>query len=198
VVRLEPRAAALREPGDCLPRPDGRPLSVNGRGAVGAPGLPLSGCTARSEPVAAAGQVVPRDPSLHRAVLPVHRDDRGGHRRLVRHPLHWPLPEVYIQLRRGRHPLVQPGGWLRVHSRHGPLPAIPTGRLRPSICKRQHKKLYKARDLGPGVFAGFEEAGVDEALAQGFVFEQAAFHGSGSHLVIRLVQSYEEVSRNRF
>jgi len=31
-------------------------------------------------------------------------------------------------------------------------------------------------DLGPGVFAGFEEAGVDEALAQGFVFEQAAFH----------------------
>jgi hypothetical protein len=30
-------------------------------------------------------------------------------------------------------------------------------------------------DLGPGVFAGFEEAGVDEALAQGFVFEQAAF-----------------------
>ena len=26
-------------------------------------------------------------------------------------------------------------------------------------------------DLGPGVFAGFEEAGVDEALAQGFVFE---------------------------
>jgi hypothetical protein len=33
-------------------------------------------------------------------------------------------------------------------------------------------------DLGPGVFAGFEEAGVDEALAQGFVFEQAAFHSS--------------------
>jgi hypothetical protein len=31
-------------------------------------------------------------------------------------------------------------------------------------------------DLGPGVFAGFEEAGVDEALAQGFVFEQAALN----------------------
>ena len=30
-------------------------------------------------------------------------------------------------------------------------------------------------DAGPGVFAGFEEAGVDEALAQEFVFEQAAF-----------------------
>jgi len=74
--------------------------------------------------VAAASQVVPRDPSLHRAVLPVHRDGRGGHRRLVRNPLHWPLPEVHVQLRRGRHPLVQPGGWLRVHSRHGPIPAI--------------------------------------------------------------------------
>jgi hypothetical protein len=40
-------------------------------------------------------------------------------------------------------------------------------------------------DLGPGVFAGFEEAGVDEELAQGFVFEQAAFR-SGIFTIIRV------------
>ena len=36
VVRLEPRAAAVREPRRRLPRADGRPLSVDRRAAVGA------------------------------------------------------------------------------------------------------------------------------------------------------------------
>jgi len=37
-------------------------------------------------------------------------------------------------------------------------------------------------DLGPGVFAGFEEAGVDEALAQGFVFEFNNLFRSGQSI----------------
>ena len=53
---------------------------------------PYPDARARSEPLAAAGQVAPRHPALRGAVLPVHRRVRGRDRRVVRHPVHRPLP----------------------------------------------------------------------------------------------------------
>ena len=73
VVRLEPRADALREPRLRLRPADGRPLPVHRRPPVRPPRLPLSGCRARAEPLAAAGEVAPGDPALHRPVLPLDR-----------------------------------------------------------------------------------------------------------------------------
>src|SRR6266849_1186578 len=103
VVRLEPGTVALHEPGDGIRRAHGRPLSIHGRGAVGAPGFPLPGRAAGIEQMAAAGQVVPRNPSLRGTVLPGYRGLRGGHHHLVCHSLHGPLPESPVRLCRGRH-----------------------------------------------------------------------------------------------
>src|SRR5262252_4444550 len=129
VVRLEPRAAALFQPRYGLPRADGRPLPVDGRGAVRSPRLPLSRRAARAQPLAAPGQVVPRPSALHRAVLPGHRGVRGGHRRLVRHPPLGALPADSLRLRRGRPSLGQPGYRLRADPRDRRIPALPTQRL---------------------------------------------------------------------
>ena len=43
---------------------------------------------------------------------------------VVRDPLHRPLPARNLRLRRGRDPLAQPRGRLRLHPRHRPLPAV--------------------------------------------------------------------------
>ena len=48
-----------------------------------------------------------------------------GDRRVVRDPLHGPLPARHLRLRRGRDPLAQPRRRLRVDPRHRPLPAVP-------------------------------------------------------------------------
>src|SRR2546427_12760008 len=70
VVRLEPRAVALRKQGLRVSRLAGRPLSLYGRAAVRLPRVSVSRREARPEPVASARQVVPRDSALHRADLP--------------------------------------------------------------------------------------------------------------------------------
>src|SRR4029078_12863355 len=70
VVRLEPRAAPLREPDRCVSPTAGRTISVHGPAPVCAARVPVSRRPARPHPLAAAREVVPRDPALHRADLP--------------------------------------------------------------------------------------------------------------------------------
>ncbi len=94
------------------------------RSPVRAPGLCLPRRGARSQPVAASGEMVPGHPTLHRAVLPAHRDGRGGDHRLVRHPVHRALPQGDVRFRGGRHPLGQPGHRLRGRPGHRPVPAV--------------------------------------------------------------------------
>ena len=86
--------------------------------------LPLSRRRTRPQPGPAARQVAARDPPLHRAVLPHDRRVVRRHLRLVRDPLHRPLPAVAVRLHRGRDPLAQPRRGLRLPSDHRPLPAI--------------------------------------------------------------------------
>ena len=100
VVRLEPRAAPVLEPDRRLPRPDGRPLPIHRRAAGGRARPPLPGREAGAQPLAAARQVAARDPPLHRARLPLDRGRRVGGNRLVRDPLHRPLPPRPLRLRR--------------------------------------------------------------------------------------------------
>src|SRR5262249_7748767 len=81
------------------------------------------------EPLAATGQVVPRHPALHRAVLPGDRGVLRSRHRLVRDPVHRPVPAWSVPLRRGRHPLAEPGRRVRLRPRHRPVPAVPPERL---------------------------------------------------------------------
>src|SRR5919198_930051 len=127
VVRLEPGAPAVHEPGPRIRPADGRPVSGNRPGAVRPPRLPVPGRGAGPQPVAPAGEVVPSDPPLHRAVLPVDRARGDRDRRVVRDPLHRTVPEGDVRFRRGRDPLGRQGGRLRVHTRHGSLPALLAG-----------------------------------------------------------------------
>ena len=78
----------------------------------------------RPQPGPAACQVAARDPPLHRVVLSHDRRVARRHLRLVRDPLHGPLPPVAVRLHRGRVPLAQPRRGLRLLIDHGPLPAI--------------------------------------------------------------------------
>src|SRR6266851_4177175 len=80
VVRLEPGAAAVQQPGGGLRRADGRHLPVDRRAPVGAPGLSIPGRAGRAEQVLAPGEVAPRDPALHRPSLPAYRRSGRGHR----------------------------------------------------------------------------------------------------------------------
>src|SRR6266511_452935 len=123
VVQLEPRAAALQQPGGRLPRPDGRPLPLHRRAAGGPPGDPLSRRGA-PEPVASPGQVAAGHPPLHRAALPRHRRAGLGGGGLVRDPVHRQVPARAVRLRRGRVPVAQPGHRLRAHPGHRPVPAL--------------------------------------------------------------------------
>ena len=49
---------------------------------------------------------------------------RRRDRRLVRDPVHGPLPARHLRLRRGRDPLAQPRRRLRLHPGHGPLSPV--------------------------------------------------------------------------
>src|SRR4029079_13985135 len=71
VVRLEPRAAALPEPGRRLPGAAERSVPVDRRATVRAAGAAIPGCEAGLQSLAAARQVAARDPALHRAGLPL-------------------------------------------------------------------------------------------------------------------------------
>ena len=53
--------------------------------------------------------------------------DRRGDLRVVRNPVHRPLPARHLRLRRGSNPLAQPRGRLCLHPHHGPLPAVLDG-----------------------------------------------------------------------
>src|SRR6266516_3721570 len=116
VVRLEPRAAEVHEPGRRLPRLDGRHVPLHRRAPVRRPRPPLLGRARGAEPLAAAGEVAAGHPPLR---------DRG----VVRDPLHRPLPAGPLRLRRGRPPLDEPGRCLRLHPRHGRIPAVQAGGL---------------------------------------------------------------------
>ena len=74
VVRLEPRAAALHATGSASTSAlmDDRYPSTDEQQSVHLD-FPYPDAAARPQPLAAAGQVVPGDPALHRAVLPLHR-----------------------------------------------------------------------------------------------------------------------------
>src|SRR5215207_4742478 len=70
-----------------------------------------------------------RDSALRAVVLPLHRGRAGGDRRLVRDPLHRPLPDRAVPLRRGRDPLAQPRHRLRADSRDRSISTVPPGSL---------------------------------------------------------------------
>ena len=61
----------------------------------------------------------------HYIVLFFYRRGRCGDHRLVRDPVHRPLPPRHISFRRGSDPLAQPGRRLRADPGDGPLPAVP-------------------------------------------------------------------------
>src|SRR3954454_20156109 len=67
VVRLEPGAPAVREPGGGLRGADGRPLSID-HGSPERPPRAAAPCRSRHEspPVAAAREVAAGDPALRR------------------------------------------------------------------------------------------------------------------------------------
>ena len=69
------------------------------------------------------------DPALRGAVLPLHRRVLRRDRRMVRDPLNRPLPARDVRLPRRRRPLDEPGGRLRAHPGHRPLPAVPARAL---------------------------------------------------------------------
>ncbi len=64
------------------------------------------------------------DSALHRAVLPGDRSLRRGRNSVVRDPVHRSLPARTLRLRRGRHPLADPGDRICVHAGHRCVPAI--------------------------------------------------------------------------
>ena len=90
-------------------------------------GLPLPGCPARAEPLAAPGEMVPGDPPLHRLALPQHRCGHSRNCGLVRHPVYRAVPEGAVCLRRGRHALAQPRDRVRCGAGDRPLPPVPSG-----------------------------------------------------------------------
>jgi hypothetical protein len=89
------------------------------------PRLSLPGCQAGPKPLAATRQVAARDPSLRPARLPLARSRRLGGHRMVRDPLHRPLPTRPLRLRARRVPLDKPSRRVRLHPGHRPIPAIP-------------------------------------------------------------------------
>ena len=97
-VRLEPPAAPFLGAGQRLLCVTRRPLSVNGRGAGGSPGFPVSGC-APTQPMAPLGEMVAGHSPLHRALLCRDRSHRGGDHRLVCHPLHRTVSSWSLRLR---------------------------------------------------------------------------------------------------
>ena len=76
------------------------------------------------QPLASAGQVAPRDPSLHRVGISgagQHRRDRD---RLVRDHLHRTLPKGAVRLRGGCWPMGTSCAGLRLPPRYRPIPAV--------------------------------------------------------------------------
>ena len=92
--------------------------------------IPLSAATHRralaaAQPRALAGQVAAGDPALHRALLPLDRLRRRERDRVLRDPVHRPLPAGAVRLQRRRPALVLARRLLQLQrARHRPLPAV--------------------------------------------------------------------------
>src|SRR4029079_6945153 len=103
VVRLEPRAAALPEPGRRLPGAAERSVPVDRRAPVRAAGAAIPGCEAGSQSLVAARQVAARDPGLSRAGLPLASGALRDRLRVVRDSFHGSLSARAVRVRcRGR------------------------------------------------------------------------------------------------
>ena len=78
-----------------------------------------------TEPLALARQVAARDPALHRAGVPLARLRRPHVRRVLRDPLHGPVPKGHVRLQRRRAALDVAGRVLLLwRARHRPVPAV--------------------------------------------------------------------------
>ena len=86
--------------------------------------LPYPDAKQGPQSLAAARQVVARDPALDRAGLPLARGVLRDHLRVVRDPFHRPLPARAVRLRRRRRALDESSDRLRVRARHGSVPAV--------------------------------------------------------------------------
>ena len=69
---------------------------------------------ARLEPMVVAGEMVPGHTALRGAVLPVAGLRGGGHRRVLRHPVHRPVPALDVRVQRGGPPLELAGRLLQL------------------------------------------------------------------------------------
>ena len=79
----------------------------------------------RAEPLALAREVDPRDPALHPARAPLADAARADDRRVLRDPLHRPLPARDLRLQRRRSSLDVAGGVLLLRrARHRSLSAV--------------------------------------------------------------------------
>jgi hypothetical protein len=63
-------------------------------------------------------------PPLPRAGHSLRRRRGRCDRRVVRHPVHWPIPEGHLRLRGGSDPVAQPSSCLRLYLDHRPVPAL--------------------------------------------------------------------------
>src|SRR5437763_15234155 len=77
----------------------------------------------------AAGEVAARHPALHRASLPLARRIGHRHRRLVRNPVHRPIPKRDLYVRRGCPAVVPARRRLRISVGDRQVPAVQPGRL---------------------------------------------------------------------
>ena len=89
------------------------------------PRVSLPGRERRTEPLAADRQVAARHPPLHHRRPALDRGVLRGRARLVRDPLHRPVPPRSLRLRRRRAALVESRGRLRARPRHRRVPALP-------------------------------------------------------------------------
>ena len=72
------------------------------RDARALPGHARGAARRAAEPLEVAGQVVPRDPALHRARVPLDRVRAADDRRVLRDPVHRPLSARHVRVQRRR------------------------------------------------------------------------------------------------
>src|SRR5688500_18646669 len=124
VVRLRPRADALRRARRGVLRPPHRPVPVDRRRAVGAPRARVPRGRARPQPLAAAREVAARHPALPRARRAVAGCAARGRRGVVRDPRERAVPAGAFRLRGGGRPVEPARRRLRLPAGHRPLPAV--------------------------------------------------------------------------
>ena len=124
-LRLSHRPERSREFVRTPGHPSDKRGCVNGHQSVRLSAPTHRRALAAAEPLALAGQVVARDSALHRALLPVDRVRRRERHRLLRDPLHGPLPEGAVRVQRRRPSLVVARWLLQLQrTRHRQIPAL--------------------------------------------------------------------------